>query len=193
MKYYCLLIQFIILKQSCQTRRCFSYLLPHFSLCRSRTQKLADSQIACQCVFCYFIFIKITVQRQKKCTTILSEYIDSLASTEGENVLIYLVLLSLEDTPPKQNLKWRINVYSQLKFSQNCQKSFWNNEGFFCLLSPCFWFLKLMVRISTQGNYSEEQLCGIEELIKFYVDFFHYEHRVLLGTIVLFEFLQLHV
>lgn len=118
------------------------------------------------------------MQRQKKCTTILSEYIDSLASTEGENVLIYLVLLSLEDTPPKQNLKWRINVYSQLKFSQNCQKSFWNNEGFFCLLSPCFWFLKLMVRISTQGNYSEEQLCGIEELIKFYVDFFHYEHSL---------------
>lgn len=135
MKYYCLLIQFIIWKQSCQTRRCFSYLLPHFSLCRSRTQKLADSQIACQCAFCYFIFIKITVQRQKKCTTILSEYIDSLASTEGENVLIYLVLLSLEDTPPKQNLKWRINVYSLLKFSQNCQKSFWNNEGFFFVFS----------------------------------------------------------
>lgn len=50
-----------------------------------------------------------------------------------------------------------------------------------------------MVRISTQGNYSEEQLGGIEELIKFYVDFFHYEHRVLLGIIVLYEFLQLHV
>lgn len=43
-----------------------------------------------------------------------------------------------------------------------------------------FDFLKLMVRISTQYNYSEEQLCGIEELIKFYVDSFHYEHRVLL-------------
>lgn len=174
MKYYCLLIQFIIWKQSCQTRRCFSYLLPHFSLCRSRTQKLADFQIACQCVFCYFIFIKITVQRQKKCTTILSEYIDSLASTEGENVLIYLVLLSLEDTPPKQNLKWRINVYSQLKFSQNCQKSFWNNEGFFFVFSlHAFdfwnWWWEFQHKVITLKNSSVELKNSLSFMLIFFI------------------------
>lgn len=124
MKYYCLLIQFIIWNQSCQTRRCFSYLLPYFSLCKSRTQKLADCQIACQCVFCYFIFIKITVQQQRKSVPRFYPSISTPWLPLRERILDLLVLLSLEDTPPKQNLKWRNIVYSQLKFSQNCQKSF---------------------------------------------------------------------
>lgn len=41
------------------------------------------------CVLLFHFHKDYSAAAKKKCTTILSEYIDSLASTEGENVLIY--------------------------------------------------------------------------------------------------------
>lgn len=181
MKYYCLLIQFIIWKQSCQTRRCFSYLLPYFSLCRSRTQKLADCQIACQCVFCYFIFIKITVQRQRKSVPRFYPSISTPWLPLRERMFWFIrVIESGRHTTKTKILSGEISFIPSWSSVRIVRNRFEIMRVFFVFSLHAFDFLKLMARISTQYNYSEEQLCGIEELIKFYVDSFHYEHRVLL-------------
>lgn len=145
MKYYCLLIQFIIWKQSCQTRRCFSYLLPYFSLCRSRTQKLADCQIACQCVFCYFIFIKITVQRQRKSVPRFYPSISTPWLPLRERMFWFISVIESGRHVHHQNkiLSGEISFIPSWSSVRIVRNRFWNNEGFFCLFSPCFWFFEI--------------------------------------------------